>query len=111
MENVDEDQPKSRGILTIKDKMEWDGFMRLFNIAYIKMILFSFLQLQRYSFESWPYMVSNGLAIVWIAICIFIPWKIRKLIRTEDLKGIKFTKLYGGMCKAYKKSKFTTASF
>ena len=85
--------------------------MRIMNCCYLKIAVFSLLQLTSPSFTSTPYTLSTVLSIIGLLYVIYFPIKIYLLIKNGNLKDKQFQQKYGGIYEVYKEDSLKTAAF
>jgi hypothetical protein len=94
--------------ILIVNKKQW---LRLLNAYYLKIAVFSFLQLTNLKFKWFKYTASMFMAFVGLAFIILLPLGYVFLIKTKDLNDKYIKANFGAVYESYKQEHFKTAAF
>lgn len=85
--------------ILIVNKKQW---LRLLNAYYLKIAVFSFLQLTNLKFKWFKYTASMFMAFVGLAFIILLPLGYVFLIKTKDLNDKYIKANFGAVYESYK---------
>ena len=89
------------GTKQVLNYFEWNGVIRVFSVAYIKLAIFAFLQLFNISYESQLHMISTGLAYFVIFIVVILPYIVYRIINVSKVPRKKYRARYSGLFSLY----------
>jgi hypothetical protein len=86
-------------------------WLRFCSVAYLKLAIWSYLQLYNFRNENWVETTSYGLSVFITIFSILFPLLLLLLSKCYDYKSAKFAIRFGGLFEPFKKDDFWAAHF
>ena len=77
--------------------MQYNWYLRFTSAGFIKICVFSFVQMKFLDFSNWILVVSSMLGIIGCTVAICFPIVILFLVRSNKLTDKNYTSKYGGI--------------